>query len=303
MNNEENTPVLAGPKKSASAAPSFKSILDTSVKVTNLIWNLLLLAVAITVGCYIAPGFAPEKQPEGLNDFIGMASPIENVPQQFSIGKHNMPSVEVMAPLSEVERQANPSFTAAQLQRAKWMDRTLRAVRARNETAKAVNKDGKSYAVEFVQSVLAKNKEDSGSARVVMSARDIAELSSINVLVGIDIIPSLASGLLPVLSDAETALWKEEVTRQQIKLSVLDMRRAKYFQNKLGTGVVPAKSPDDEEIRAEEKLMNVVKPRTNMFLRQPTWAAPLSENERLELAVGVLNTIAVLGPTPVAAAK
>jgi hypothetical protein len=297
---ENNNIPVPAPKRAGS------SVVDTAVKTINAVWTLILIVLVISAAAWaISWKMDASKEPEyGMTQFIALASPIETKAQPFTIGRHAMPQLAVMAPLPEAERVANPSLTAAQLQRAKWMDRTWKAGQLRNESNRALPGAGKSSVSTFVTGVVSDVMEKKGQSP--LDAHSIEELSNINVLVGNDVIPSLASGLLPVFTDAETAKWKAELARERITLNEIDMRRAKFFQKKFGPGTMPAKSPDDIEIRTAEKLESQAqKQPQNLtfadqmaamqaaqaqgFSRQQT--APLSDNERLEAACQVLNSV------------
>ena len=308
-----NTPATA---KQSAPVRAGSSVVDTAVKTINAVWTLILIVLVGSAAAWaISWKMDASKEPvNGMAQFIALASPLETQPQSFTIGRHVMPQLSVMAALPEAERLANPSLTAAQLQRAKWMDRTWKAIQLRNEANRAVSGAGKSGVSEFVVGIASDIMDKKGQKG--QDATSIAELSNINVLVGInDVIPSLASGLLPTFSDAETAKWKAELVRERITLSELDMRRAKFFQKKFGAGTVAAKSPDDVEIRTAEKLAaeSNQQPASNSFADQMLamqraqaqaaarqQAAPLSDNERLEAACQVLNFVANPSSIPVA---
>lgn len=263
---------------------------DKAARAVQAVWTLFKIVVVAALLIWLASWkISSDQAPEvSYAQFVSMASPLETVNQDFSIGNHSMPSLAVMAPLSEAERMANLGMTAAQLQRARWMLRTWTAVHARNEPNRQLSgASEKSFASRLVDDAMGKEAKKS----------NIAELSNIQVLLGNDLIPSLASGKLPVFTDADTAKWKAEASR--LRLSEIDMRRAKFFQVKYGVNMMPAKVPDDLEIRAEEKLAQDASNGVNRgYYRPRIQTSPLSDNERLELAVGVLNTLAA----PVAAA-
>lgn len=275
-------------------------------KKVNKVW-LIILAVVVVV---IALGWwkinQVTKEPElGMAEFLVLASPIENVQQTFSIGRHEMPSLRVLPELLEIERVNNPSLTGAQLQRAKWMERAWISIHRRNESRRQVGKqpDGMvdRWAVNIVQKAMGKERREE-----VMDGLDIAELSNLQVMVGNDVIPSLVSGLLPVFSDAETLKYRTELFKQKLPLNELDMRRAKFFQTKYGAGTVPAKAIDDIEMRKDERMIvadraggeeALQKAINSGYFKMPA-GDPLTENERLELACGVLNALVA---TPAAA--
>lgn len=267
----------------------------------NAFWALLKIGLLVGL---VAWAWAALKQapPEagGMARFLALSSPLETTNQNFSIGSHKMPPLAVLAALPEAERVANPSLTAAQLQRAKWLDRTWNEVQARNESNRALSNASKGFVAEKILPVVGEviGKKE-GKTEI-----DIADLVSVNVLVGNEVVPSLASGLLPVFSDAETLAWKAELARSKIVLNELDMRRAKYFQAKFGPGSMPPKAPADVEIRAAEKLAYEAQPVDYFGRRAPLPTASLSDNERLEAACNALNIVAnpaLIPAAPVAA--
>lgn len=282
----------AGPVR-ASLEQSIKPA--KSARYVNIVWLIVLFLVVIFVS-YIGWGiYKANQEPEmGMAQFMVLASPLETAPQRFNIGRHTMPSVKVLPTLLEAERVQNPSFTAAQLQRAKWMTRTWDTVHKRNETRRDFgNKQGvvSKWLGVVISEALGKDPK--------AEAMDIAELSNLQVMVGNDLIPPLVSGLLPVFSDADTAKIKVEMARENIVLSEIDMRRAKYFQMKYGAGTMPEKAVDDVELRAEEKADKLTQyggeegyQQAVRYGARMTGGAPLSENERLELACNMLNIIA-----------
>jgi hypothetical protein len=268
------------------------SVFDVTVKSVNATWSIVKIALVIGTAVWLLSlknsNSAPADSQLGMEKFITLASPLETSKQEFSIGNYKLPQIAVLAALPEAERMANPSMTAAQLQRAKWMDRTWKDVGLRNEENRALPSAGQSdVAKQFVAGILndvldKKTQKETGT-------KSISELSGINVVVGDEVIPSLASGLLPVFTDAETAAWKTELAREKIVLNELDMRRAKFFLVKFGPGSMPAKAPSDMEIRTAEKLESDV--RNGWAMTRPT-TAPLSDNERLEAACQALNFVA-----------
>lgn len=263
------------------------------VKATNAIWSAFwtLCKIALLVGfvALLISGSGTQKEKVlDMNYFLSLASPLETQHQVFTIGSHTMPKVEILAAVPEQERVQNPSMTAAQLQRAKWMNRTWGEVVARNEANQSMSSDNKKgFAATYVSDVLAEAMDKKGQK--AMGGNAIAESTTLNVLVGAEVIPSLASGLLPVFSDADTAKWKIELAREKIELSELDMRRAKFFQTKFGPGTIPVKAPSDIEIRAAEDAAPAV---SNGFNSYRPAGAPWSENERLEAACQALNFVA-----------
>ena len=283
-----------------SVKDSISSWLSAIAQALGAFWSLLKIGVLVFGVVWVASALkADPPEAGGMARFIELSSPLETVKQDFSIGTHKMPPLAVLAPLPEAERVANPALTAAQLQRAKWLDRTWNEVQARNESNRAFSNASKGFVAEKIMP-LASEVLGKKEAKAVS---DVADLVSVNVLVGAEIIPSLASGLLPVFTDAETLAWKIELAREKIVLNELDMRRAKFFQTKFGPAAIPAKSAADIEIRAAEKLVNDAQP-VDYFGRRATGAAaPLSDNERLELACQALIFVAnpSLIPVPVAA--
>lgn len=294
---ENNNPLLA-----ASAAAPVRagfSAFDATVKSVNATWSLLKIVVVVSVVMWAfgLKNSGVDESQLGMSKFITLASPLETTNQSFSIGNYKMPKIAVLAALPESERVANPSLTAAQLQRAKWMDRTWNDVRLRNESNRALSNASKGFVSEEVMPFV----NDAMGRKSEKSDVEISELVSVNVLVGAEIIPSLASGLLPVFSDAETAAWKNELARGKVVLNELDMRRAKFFQTKFGPGSMPEKAQSDIEIRAEEKLAHDAQPVDYFGRRASIATAPLSNNERLEAACNALNIVANPALIPVTA--
>lgn len=275
---------------------TFFNLLANSI---NLAWTLLKICVVVACAGW-AFGFASDGKKQAaasFEHFLAMASPLETEKQEIKVGRYAMPVVAVLAALPEVERTQNPAFTAAQLQRAKWLDRTWREVQLRNEPGLEISgqgadeKSGLTGAAQaFVSSVMADliagKKQDKDSPKF-----SGAEVSGINVLAGADLIPSLASGQLPVFTDSETAAWRAVLVREKLAgLSELDMRRAKYYQTLRGVGAVPEPAISDLEIRAMEKL------ESSAWVQRKTAAA--SDTERLRAACEVLNL--VNSPVPAA---
>ncbi len=259
---------------------------DKAARGVAAVWTLIKIVVVASALIWLASWRINSDQSPKVSyeTFVSMASPLETVNQDFSIGNHEMPSIAVLASPSEAERMASPGMTAAQIQRARWMWRTWEAVNRRGESQRQIGAADRSFAVELVSAAVS---ESLGKDQKTPKSNTAEGQSNVRVLIGPDLIPSLDSGKLPVFTDADTSKWRGEAARQNLRLSELDMRRAKFFQTKYGMNMMPSKSPDDLEIRAEEKLEAESAGR---WERRPV--APLSANERLELAVGVLNVLA-----------
>ena len=293
------TPSLAQKPTKRATSPSSvtaSSVFNATVKGVNATWSLIKIALVVAL-VVLAFSFKNKIEEPAATDvdmgkFLSMASPLELSSQDFSIGKYTLPPVAVLASLPEADRVANPAFTAAQLQRGRWMDRTWKEVHLRNDADKSMTgRGGENVAKKFVSGVLSdffdkKTQKETG-------VKSISELANINVLVGDDLIPSLASGLLPVFTDSETAAWKAVQASERVSLNELDMRRAKFFHVKYGPGTMPAPAPADVEIRAAEKLSP-----SNPWARRET--SPQSDNERLQAACAILNIVQNPPSSPVA---
>lgn len=287
-------------KPSPPTSPSSKvgAVFDTAIKGIDAVWSIIkivfVVALVVLAFSFKSKVEEPAAVDVDMGKFLSMASPLELSSQDFSIGRYTLPPVAVLASLPESERVANPAFTAAQLQRAKWMHRTWQEVHLRNESNRSMTGiGGENVAKQFVNGVIAdffdkKTQKETGT-------KSISELANINVLVGDDVIPSLASGLLPVFTDSETAAWKAVQASERVSLNELDMRRAKFFHVKYGPGAMPAPAPADVEIRAAEKLA----PGGNPWARREV--APQSDNERLQAACAILQIVQNPSPAPAAA--
>lgn len=285
---EISMPAPALAHKPTKQAASASSVFDSTVKGINATWTIIKIAIVVAL-VVLAFGFKnktaePTVADVDMGKFLSMASPLELSNQNFSIGKYTLPPVAVLAALPEADRVANPAFTAAQLQRARWMNRTWGEVHLRNESNREMTGlVGENIAKQFVSGVL--NDFFDKKTQKETGVKSISELANINVLVGDDVIPSLASGLLPVFTDAETAAWKAVQASERVSLNELDMRRAKFFHVKYGAGTMPAPAPADVEIRAAEKLA----PGNNPWARRDV--SPQSDNERLQAACAILNIV------------
>lgn len=296
--NQIALPASAQKTKNNFSPATFIDLLANSI---NLAWTLLKICVVVACAVW-AFGLASDSKKQAaavsFEQFLAMASPLETEKQELKIGRYTMPVLAVMAALPEVERTQNPAFTAAQLQRAKWLDRTWREVQLRNEPDLEISGDGadkkeglmgaaQAFVSGAMGDLIAGKKQGKDSPKI-----SGAEVSGINVLAGADLIPSLASGKLPVFTDAETAAWRAVLVREKLSgLNELDMRRAKFYQSLRGAGAVPESALSDLEIRAMEKL------ESSAWVQRKTAAA--SDNERLRAACEVLNMLNA--PAPAAA--
>lgn len=272
--------------------------LEKAVKGVEATWTLMKIGVVLfLVVWFIASkiGAADSDKPKAFADYLAVASPIES-PQRYTLNKHTMPLLASVLPaVTEAERLAHPDATAIQLQRAKWIERTWLDAEKRGEEGRKVNGGEKNVVAVALGGIVSEAMGKPADKSDVAGG----ELAKLQLLVGDAVVPSLASGKLPVFSDADMAKVRAEEAKQGVTWRELDYRRALWFVVTYGAGNKPAPAAEDVEIRASEAVADKDRPRAGGLWTTPAPpapAAPLSENERMAKAVDVLNVVYAAQP-------
>lgn len=265
--------------------------MEKAVRGIETVWTLLKISIVLFLVAWFViskMGTADSVKPKAFAEYLASASPLET-PQRYTLNKHAMPTLASVLPaITEQERLQHPGATAVQIARAKWIERTWNEVEQRGEPERKVNGGEKSFLASLGAEVMGKDAKAEGAD---------AKPGTVQLLVGSDVVPALASGKLPVFSEADTVKYQAEQAKQGLALYELDYRRALWFVLKFGAGNKPAVAPEDAEIRAVEAAS---KPKPDAWGRvERQVIAPWSENERMARAVDVLNVI--YAPTPAAA--
>lgn len=273
---------------------------EKAIKGIETTWTLIKIGVVlgIVVVLGLAQFTSPDTpKPASFKEFLALASPLET-PQDFTLNSYTMPThAGVLPAVSEAERLQNPAATAVQIARAKWIERTWGEMEKTGEKGSRIN-GGKPAGVSavlggFISAAVGKEEEGKGKGKKADAVA--ADAADKQLLLGNELVPSLSSGLLPVFSDADTAKVSAEQAKLRVALGEIDYRRGLWFVIKFGAGNKPAPAPGDVEIRTAEAAN---KPKASYWSSDRQTIAPLSHNERMALAVDVLNSI--YAPKPAA---
>lgn len=273
--------------------------MEKGMRVVETVWTLMKIALVLgVVAVFGVASFATgdDKKPASFNEFLALASPLD-APQNFTLNKHALPvHASVLPAVLESERLHNAHATAVQIARAKWIQRTWLEVEKTGEEGRKINGGKPAGVAAMVGGFLSRVVMGKGEAQTRAESAS-ADGAAKQVLVGDELVPALASGLLPVFSDADTAKVQAEQVKQGVALGELDYRRALWFVMKFGAGTKPAPAPADVEIRTAEAAN---KPKPNAWGQvERQNVAPWSDNERMARAVDMLN--AIYSPPPAAA--
>jgi len=272
--------------------------LEKAVKGVEATWTLMKIGVVLFLVVWFIVskiGAADSDKPKAFADYLAAASPIETA-QRYTLNKHTMPALASVLPaVTEAERLAHPEATAIQLQRAKWIERTWQDAERRGEEGRKVNGGEKGMVASVLGGVVSEAMGKPADKSDVAGG----DLAKLQLLVGDAVVPSLASGKLPVFGDADWAKVKAEEVKQGVTWRELDYRRALWFVVTYGAGNKPAPAAEDAEIRAAEAAAEKDRPKGGGLWSAPTppaATAPLSENERMAKAVDVLNIVYAAQP-------